>query len=170
MKAEVVQSFVAAASDVLSQEMGGPVDPQRVRLQGGPYKTQAITVLIGLTQQLEGAVILGMSNETARAYCSHIMGEIVSELDELAQSGIAELANVIAGRAGALLDAKGFVTSISPPTVLLGEDGVLSTLSVPRLMVAVRTQYGVIDLQLAAREKRSVPGRRSAARRMAIRA
>jgi chemotaxis protein CheX len=165
MKAEVVRSFVTAAREVLSQEVGGTVDPQRVRLQGGPYKTQAITVLIGLTQQLEGAVILGMSDETARAYCSHIMGEQVSELDELAQSGIAELANVIAGRAGALLDARGFVTAISPPTVLMGGNGVLSTLTVPRLMVAVRTQCGIIDLQLAAREKPARLARHSVPRR-----
>jgi chemotaxis protein CheX len=168
MKAEVVQSFVTAARDVLSQEMDGPVNPQRVRLQDGSYKAQAITVLIGLTQQLEGAVILGMSDETARAYCSHIMGEPISNLDELAQSGIAELANVIAGRAGALLDAKGFVTAISPPTVLMGGNSVLSTLTVPRLMVAVRTRCGVIDLLLAAREKPGRTARQSAPRRMVI--
>ena len=153
MKAEVVQSFVTAARDVLAQEMSGPVEPQKVKLQGGPYRTQAITVIIGLTQQVEGAVILGLSDETARAYCSHIMGEPVDELDELAQSGIAELANVIAGRAGVLLGEKGFVTAIAPPTILLGAGGVLSTLSVPRLMVEVHTPCGIIDLQLAARER-----------------
>ena len=152
MKADVMQAFMGAARDVLSQEMGEPVEPQKMTLQGRPYETKDVTVLIGLAQDLEGAVILSMEMETALQYVAHIMGEPVEELDELAQSGIGELANVIAGRAGAHLGEKGYQTVISPPTIIIGRGTVLSTLSLQRLVVPVQTPLGIVELQLAAKE------------------
>ncbi len=153
MRTEIIQAFVGAARDVLAQEIGEPVEPQKVKLQGGPYKTTDVTVLIGLAQGIEGAVILGLTTETACHYIGHIMGEPVEELDELAQSGIGELANVIAGRAGALLGERGYPTVIAPPTIILGQDTTLSMMSVPRLVVPMYTSVGVIELQLAAKER-----------------
>lgn len=151
MKAEVVQAFVGSAREVLAQEMGEPVEPQKMVLQGGLYETKDVTVIIGVAQDIEGAVILSMSTETACHYVSHIMGEPCDALDELAQSGIGELCNVIAGRAGALLGEKGYQTLIAPPTVVLGHGTTLSTLSLQRLVVPVLTPLGMVELQLAAK-------------------
>lgn len=154
MKADVMQAFMSAARDVLLQEMGAPVEPQKMTLQGRPYETKDVTVLIGLAQDLEGAVILSMEMGTALQYVGHVMGEPIDELDELAQSGIGELANVIAGRAGIQLGEKGYQTVISPPTIILGNGTVLSTLSLQRLVVPVRTPLGTIEIQLAAQESK----------------
>jgi chemotaxis protein CheX len=82
------------------------------------------------------------------------MGEPVEVLDEVAQSGIGELANVIAGRAGVLLGEKGHQTLIAPPTIIMGEGTVLSTLGIPRLLIPVHTPLGEVELQLAAKEMR----------------
>ena len=154
MKPDVVQAFVSAAHEVLMQEMGEPAEPQKVKLQGGPYTTKEVTVIIGLAQDIEGAVILGMSTETAVRYVSRVMGEEMDELDELAQSGIGELGNVIAGRAGVVLGEKGYQTVIAPPAIILGHATVLSTLSLQRLVLPVETPLGVVELQLAAKEKK----------------
>lgn len=153
MKPDVVQAFVSAAHEVLMQEMGEPVEPQKIKLQGGPYATREVTVVIGLAQDIEGAVILSMSKATAVHYVSRVMGEQIDELDELAQSGIGELGNVIAGRAGVVLGEKGFQTLIAPPTIILGHNTILSTLGLQRLVVPVQTPLGVVELQLAAKER-----------------
>lgn len=153
MKTDVVQGFIGAAKEVLSQEMGEPIEPQRMVLQGGPYQTNDVTVIIGLAQDVEGAVILSMSADTALRYVSLIMGETLDVLDALAQSGIGELANVIAGRAGVWLGEKGYQTVIAPPTVILGHGTTLSTLSLQRLVVPVHTPLGCVELHLAAKER-----------------
>lgn len=154
MKADVVQAFIGAAKEVLAQEMGEPVEPQKMVLQGGPYETKDVTVIIGIAQDIEGAVILSMTKDTALRYVSLIMGETIEELDALAQSGIGELCNVIAGRSGALLGEKGYQTVIAPPTMVLGRGTTLSTLSLQRLVVPVITPVGNVEIQLAAKERR----------------
>lgn len=154
MKPEIMQAFVSAAHEVLMQEMGEPVEPRRISLQGGPYKTREVTVIIGLAQDIEGAVILSMSKQTAVQYVARVIGEAIDELDELAQSGIGELGNVIAGRAGVVLGEKGFQTVIAPPAIILGHETTLSTLALQRLVLPVETPLGVVELQLAAKEKK----------------
>lgn len=154
MKADIVQAFVSSAREVLAQEMGEPVEPQKMTLQGGPYQTNDVTVVIGLAQAIEGNVILDMSKETALQYIARVMGEPAGELDELAQSGIGELGNVIAGRAGVVLSEKGYPTAIAPPMIVLGKGTALSTLGLPRLVVPVQTPLGIIELQLAAKDRK----------------
>lgn len=151
MKAEVIDAFVESARHVLVNEMGEPVETQTPRLQGGPYRTEGITVVVGLAQGIEGAVLLGITKGTALGYISHVMGEQVDELDEIALSGIGELGNLIAGQAGMRLAALGYDVVVAPPALFMAGDGVLSTLKVPRLVVGVQTPFGSVDLQLAAR-------------------
>lgn len=151
MRAEIIQAFIGAACDILAHEMGEPVEPQKPRLQGGPYRVGDITVVVGLARGIEGAVLLGLSRATALGYLSQIMGEPVEELDELAQSGIGELGNMIAGSAGAKLAEQGHDVVIAPPTLFMGADATISTLNVQRLVVPVETPFGLVDLQLAAR-------------------
>ncbi len=153
MKTEVVQAFIGAVRDVLQQEMGSPIEVGKPKLQGGPYHTDDVTALIGLAQDVEGTVIISMPAATGLQYIAHVMGEEQNELDELAQSGIGELANVIAGRAGALLGEKDHAVVIAPPTMILGRGSTLSTLALPRLVVAVETPLGPVALQLAVKDR-----------------
>jgi chemotaxis protein CheX len=150
MNAEVIKAFTSAARDVLAQELGEPIELQDARLQGGPYRVGDITVVVGLAQDIEGAVLMCLSKPTARQYLSSILGEEVEELDEIALSGIGELGNMIAGTAGARLSELGYTTVIAPPTVFV-DGGTISTLTLPRLVVPVRSPFGSLDLQLAAR-------------------
>jgi len=150
VRAEIIQAFIGAAREVLLQEMGDPVEPGKPRLQGGPYKVGDITVVVGLAKAVEGAILLGISKSTATQYLSHVMGEPVDELDELALSGIGELGNMIAGMAAARLSEQGHEAIIAPPTLFVGGGGILTTLNVQRLVVAVETPFGTIELQLAA--------------------
>ena len=60
-------------------------------------------------------------------------------LDDLTQSGVGELATMIAGRADAVLAAQGQRMDITPPLLVVGCDVVMSTLAVPRLCVPLHT-------------------------------
>jgi chemotaxis protein CheX len=80
---------------------------------------------------------------------SKMMGQDFDELDALAQSGIAELGNVITGRAAILLAQAGFPADIAPPMLLVGRNMLISTLDVQRLVIPIETEMGKIEIQVA---------------------
>jgi chemotaxis protein CheX len=108
--------------------------------------------VIGISGMLCGSLYLSMSEETALKLIGSIIGQDVQELDELVQSGIAEMANVIAGTAGIDLAEEGIETTVNPPLVLVGRGARLSTVEIQRLVVPLETNFGQIKLHVALRE------------------
>lgn len=150
--------FIRAAADVLEKEVGAQTERGPVGVERTAHTTQDVTALIGVTGRVRGVVAYGMSDETARTIVGVMLGEPCPVFDELAQSGIAELANVITGRASIELANNGFPAEISTPTIIVGK-ALLSTLDTPRLMVPLRTGYGEIIVHLALREATGGNGR-----------
>jgi chemotaxis protein CheX len=90
-----------------------------------------------------------MTEATARAMVSKMMGQDFPEFDALAQSGIAEIGNVITGRAAILLSEAGFPSDLAPPMLLVGRNTMISTLDVQRLVIPIETELGKIEIQVA---------------------
>jgi chemotaxis protein CheX len=90
-----------------------------------------------------------MTEEVARAMVSKIMGQDFPTFDALAQSGIAEIGNVITGRAAVLLAEAGFPSELAPPMLIVGRDTMISTLDVQRLVIPMETELGNIEVQVA---------------------
>jgi chemotaxis protein CheX len=80
------------------------------------------------------------------------MGEKFNSFDRLAQSGIAELGNVITGQASMRLATAGFESNISTPSLIIGRGATISTLEFPRLIVPLTTSMGAMTIHLALRE------------------
>jgi len=112
-KAEHLEPFVAAARDVLEQELSSEVQSGKLALANGTCTTHEVTAIIGITGQLTGMAMYGMSEETALAIVGQLMGAPCDELDELALSGVGELANVITGCATTLLAQIGITVDIA---------------------------------------------------------
>ena len=150
---ELVNPFIAAAAEVLRTETASEVKRGALALERSNITATEVTTLLSLVGDVEGMVMLGMSENTAKAIVSRMMGEEFSELDELVQSGIGELGNVISGRAITKLSASGYTTDISVPTLIIGRGATVSTLDIQRLVVPLEADFGLISLHLALREK-----------------
>jgi len=148
--------FVEAAADVLEKEVSAKVERGTLSLQKSSLTSDQITVLLSLVGQVQGVVLYGLSKSTALNLVSRMMGQEFAEFDNLAQSGIAELGNVITGAATVKLSKEGFDAEISPPTLVQGEGIQISTLDFPRVVVQLKTEMGDITVHLALRE--SPPG------------
>jgi chemotaxis protein CheX len=148
--------FVEAAAEVLEKEVSAKVERGTLSLQKSSLTSDQITVLLSLVGQVQGVVLYGLSIKTALNLVSQMMGQEFTEFDNLAQSGIAELGNVITGAATVKLSKEGFDAEISPPTVVQGEGIQISTLDFPRVVVQLKTEMGDITVHLALRE--SPPG------------
>ncbi len=152
MNVKFLNPFVQSAHEVLSLEMRENVERGDLHLENGLYLTDDVTVIISLIGAVNGTVFFSMTKETAIQMASVLMGEELGTMDRLAQSGIAELGNVITGRASMKLAEAGYETSISTPSLILGKGSTLSTLEYPRLIVPLNTSQGLLTIHLALRE------------------
>lgn len=149
---EVAQPFLLAARSVLEAELGGTVGRGTISVEKGDFEAGEVTAVVGVTGALSGAIMYRMSEATALAIVSQMMGQKFLELDALARSGVGELGNVITGRAGVLLEQAGITADICPPMLIVGRGGVMSSLGIPRLVVPLSTNVGGIDMQIALRK------------------
>jgi chemotaxis protein CheX len=152
MRVQIINCYVQSALDVISKETAAEVKRGGLLLEGNPYTTEDVTAVIGISGSLTGSIYLSMAEPTALRMISAIIGQDTIELDELGQSGIAEMANVIAGTAGIELAEDGIDTQINPPLVLVGRGARLSTVEIQRLVVPLATTHGEIKLHVALRE------------------
>jgi len=151
MDVRFLTPFLKGAVDVLTTELGGPIERGELSLRRSAYTTQAVNVLLTLVGRIQGVVIYGMSQSTALAMVSQIMGQPFEVMDDLAQSGVAEIGNVITGRASMLLAAEGYTAKLSIPMLVMGE-AMISILDFPRVVVPLVCQHGAIEVHLALRE------------------
>ena len=152
MNVKYLIPFVDAAYEVLKAEAHYQMKRGQLSLEKGPYITEEVTVLLSLVGDITGTVFYSMNIQTVLNIISVILGEELTELDALAQSGIAELGNVITGRASVKLSHTGFESTISPPTLMIGKGATISTLDLPRLVVPLEGVAGKIVIHLALQE------------------
>jgi chemotaxis protein CheX len=152
MNIEYLNPFVEAASEVLQTECNIAVKRGALSLQKTCLTTDDVTVLISLMGQVHGVVLYGLSEKTSLNIVSRVMGKQFTVFDGLAQSGIAELSNVISGQATIRLSNAGFTSIVSPPTLIQGKGITVSTLDFSRIVIPLTTVDGDLTLHLALRE------------------
>lgn len=85
------------------------------------FTNNAVLIMLGVTGQLEGQVILEINEESAKLLASKMMmGFEVPELTEMAMSAISELGNMIMGNAATIFSTQNRLIDITPPTVARG--------------------------------------------------
>lgn len=149
---ELINPFVEAAGRVLGQECGETVSRGKLHRVRSPQTSREVSALIAITGGVAGLVIYSMSVETACGFASRMMGEPVAELDEISQSAIAELANMITGQAGIMLEQAGFPSDMSPPVLLLGRGNTIATFNLTRLVVPLLVSFGEFSIDIAIKE------------------
>ena len=152
MNVKFLNPFLEAIFEVLKTETGIETVKGELQLDKGPYTTDDITVIIALVGSVEGMVFYSLTEKTSIGLVSKMMGESLTEFDSLAQSGIAELGNVITGRASVKLSQAGYEATISPPTLIIGKGSQISTLDFPRLVIPLSSQIGTITVHIALRD------------------
>ncbi len=152
MNVKFLNPFLEAIYEVLKTETGIETGKGELQLDKGPYTTDDITVIIALVGSVEGMVFYSLNEQTSIGLVSKMMGEELKEFDSLAQSGIAELGNVITGRASVKLSQAGYEATISPPTLIIGKGSQVSTLDFPRLVIPLSCDIGTITVHIALRD------------------
>lgn len=153
MKVEFINPFVQAAYDVLKTELNVEAEKGQLGIEESSMTTQEeVTVLIGVTGKLQGVVMYSLGERTAKNMVGGMIGERLPVFNEIVESGIAEMGNVISGLASAKLEAAGYICTIAPPTVIAGRGVVISTVNIKKLVIPLKTQHGDIRISVALKE------------------
>ena len=101
------------------------VERQSVSLGGPIISWQGVIINIGMLGSVKGSVAIAMEKEAACRFASTMMmGMEVTGLDELSQSAISEMANMVCANACTLFIQDGMEdVDISPPVLFVGEGG-----------------------------------------------
>ncbi len=152
LRADLVSPFLEAAGRVLWQECQERPRRGSVHRVRSPRTTEEVSALVALTGSLAGLVVYSTSVAAAKGFAERMIGEELEEFDEMAQSAFAELANVITGQAGILLEQQGYHTDMSPPVLLVGRGSSIATFNLTRVVVPLETSLGCLNVDVALRE------------------
>jgi chemotaxis protein CheX len=156
MKVEYVTPFVAGAISVMETLLG--VKPERGQLSARPmmFTTQQVNIVCGITGDIQGQVIFGMTVIAADRIASRMLGAPVVTFDQLAASAIAEMGNMISGNSATLLAGQGYQCDISPPTIVKGSNVKISTLDIPALVIPMRLKdIGDVEINVSLMDRRA---------------
>lgn len=153
MKAEYINLFLNAAVQVFQEitqinlEMGG------TSLRKGSHYDRNVIILIGITGQIKGSISVSMDSDYAMTIASKMMGGMpVTEFDDIPQSAVREIVNMIMGRVATLFEKEGTIIDITPPTLMTGEKISVSTQVSPTIVISLKDAalgQNVIDLDIS---------------------
>lgn len=152
MKAEILNAFLRATTETLRAETGDEVSRGPLAAVSTPHLTDEITVMLAAVGNPRGLVLYGMSTEMTLALAGAMVGQPFRELTGLVLSGVAELGNVITGRAVTALSTLCYECDITPPSVMVGKGARFSTLGITRILIPIRTRYGPFHVYTALQE------------------
>jgi chemotaxis protein CheX len=119
---KLINPFIDAFMTIMPQVGFQNIARGKVSLKEKAADSLGVTVLVGLTKEIRGNVAYNISDETARFIASTMMcGMPVAVFDEMAQSAISELSNMLTANAATNLTALGIEVDISTPSLTIGD-------------------------------------------------
>ncbi|MBD7912562.1 MULTISPECIES: chemotaxis protein CheX [Clostridium] len=117
-----LNSILDAFNNVMPQLGFKSVEKKGVSLREKYIESPGVVIIIGLIGDVKGNIIYGMSVEDAKKIASTMMmGMPVENFDELAQSAISELINMLTANATTNFSQYNIIIDISTPTLIQGE-------------------------------------------------
>ena len=144
MKAEYINPFLKSVTRIIEETTSEKPVMGKVFLRDSyPYTTEEVAIFVGITGFLSGQLVISLPHQCACEIAAMmLMEEKVYELDEFAQSAIAEMGNMITANATIGLAEAGYDCNITPPSVITGKKMEISSPSKIRTVVIPLTLGG----------------------------
>ena len=123
MDARYINPFIDAFREILPQLGFTDIQRGNIRMGTNSVESLGVTVIIGMTKAIRGNVAYNLTEASAMAIASTMMGGMpVAQFDELPQSAISELVNMVTANAAIRYEQMGLQVDISPPSLVVGAD------------------------------------------------
>lgn len=151
MDPNYIKPFVVAVKRVFETMISVPFSLGKPVLKKGNEVPHEISSIIGLSGNVSGCVVISLSQAVAFQLVEALIGEPVSELDEVCTDAIGEIANMIAGNAKT--DFPSNNNSISVPSVVVGKHKVSYPSGIPIINIPCTTDKGEMIIEVALKVK-----------------
>lgn len=122
MDVNYINPILSSFSNVMPQLGLTKVEKKGISLKGKFIESPGVVVIVGIVGDIRGNVIYGISLEDAKKIASTMMmGMPVPEFDELAQSAISELTNMLTANVATNFSNDNININISTPTLIHGK-------------------------------------------------
>ena len=117
---EHINPFLQAATSVIEQMCHVNPAIGKPYIKKLNYEKATFLIIIGVTGQIKGQVNLALPIDIATDVASKMCMMELPELNDIAESALSELGNMILGNAATILASKGIRIDITPPTLCKG--------------------------------------------------
>lgn len=122
MDVKLINPFIDAMVTIMPQLGFQNIVRGNISVGDQFVESRGVTVLLGLTDQIRGNIAYNMTEDTAKKIASTMMmGMPVTEMNEMAQSAISEMTNMLTGNAAVNFEKLGMKINISPPSLIIGD-------------------------------------------------
>ena len=119
---DYINPFLMAATGIMKDACQVDLNIGKPYVKTNEFSKESAIIMIGLTGQLKGQVLLAFTMQSALDAASKMMmGMPVTALDDMAKSAISELGNMI------MLSQKGVIVDITPPSLAIGTVNIVTT-------------------------------------------
>ena len=153
MRVEYINPFVESAYDIMKEVLQSDIDRKDLYLKKTSHPVMGVAALVGLAGDVEGRVLIDMSQDSAIKIAAEMNSEELTEMDDLVKATINELANMITAKAVTKLFDLGFKFDLTPPSIITGENMQVSNADVEALIVPLETPQGLVEINVAIRER-----------------
>lgn len=149
MHAQIIVPFLESAQQVLQMMTSINMNPGTITSAAPNLHANHVWIRIDLKGSVDGQVAFGLAPEMALKIASAMMGGFeLNALDEMSQSAIAELANMISGNACIQLSNNGMQIDITPPKVQVGDDVTQPVQEVAYAVPLELQELGILEIKL----------------------
>lgn len=154
MDAKLVNPFVDAFTAVMPQI--GFVEPKRTKMgvKAQNAVSLGVSVIVGFTKQIRGNIVYNMSEDTAKFIASTMMmGMPIENFDDMAQSAISEMSNMLTATAATNLAGMGLEVDISTPSLSIGQNFQVKISDTNYLTVEMDLAGHLVELDIAVEQQ-----------------
>ena len=154
MDAKLVNPFVDAFTAVMPQI--GFAEPKRTKMgvKAQNAVSLGVSVIVGFTKQIRGNIVYNMSEDTAKFIASTMMmGMPIENFDDMAQSVISEMSNMLTATAATNLAGMGLEVDISTPSLSIGQNFQVKISDTNYLTVEMDLAGHLVELDIAVEQQ-----------------
>ncbi len=155
MNVEYLNPIIKASTFVLGQTCMVETKVGKPYLTQTSYKDEIFIVMLGITGQLHGQVILAMDKSVACQLASKMMmGMPVDSLNDMAKSALGELMNMMMGNAMTYFSEMDILLDITPPTMFDSQNLTLNVGDSKMIGIPIEFDGMKIELNVAIKENK----------------
>jgi chemotaxis protein CheX len=149
MDIKYINPFVESFEAIMPQLRFENLQKGNLSVKGQELTNTGVNIVVGMVGAIKGNVVYSINFESAKKIASMMIGMPVDELDDMANSALSELANMLTANAATSFYNSGIQMEISTPTLLYGTNITIKMSSSQVLCIELSADGNVMEINIA---------------------